>query len=95
MNPDQNMQFHEERVKAIIKQEIAGLETDFRQAKNWILGLCTALLLGMFSVGVWVGTIDSRVSQVSNSQVRFEDRVDNRLVRIEALILNLTEKLSR
>jgi hypothetical protein len=86
---------HEQKVKEIIKKEIEGLELDFRSAKNWILGLCSALLLGMFSVGVWVGTIDNRVSSLNTAQIRLEDRIENRLVRIEALIINIAEKVGR
>ena len=84
---------NEERVLNLVRKEIGGLESDFKSAKNWIIGLCSSLLLGMFAVGVWVGTIDNRVTTLNNAQIRLEDRIENRLVRIETLIINLSEKI--
>lgn len=94
MHGKEHMCVTEEKVKEIVVQELKPLEDDFRSAKNWAIGLLTTVLLGTFGIGVWVGTISSRVDNITSNQQRFEDRVEDRLVRIEALLISLSEKVS-
>lgn len=84
----------EDRVQEIITHEIAPMERDvaaIRKILFWAGGL---IITGLFGVGVWVGTIQSAVSHVQNDQQRFEDRIEDRLVRIEQLLVSLSDKVS-
>ena len=87
-------QVTEEQVRIIIESEIEPLDEDFRSAKKWALGLVGVMLGSTLSVGIWVGSIDERVGHVESDQIRFEDRIEDKLVRIEALLLQLTKEIS-
>jgi hypothetical protein len=85
----------EERVKEVIHQELGPFKRDFNIARNWVIGLFGTLILGVFGMGVWVGGIDTRVTNNTLQQERAETRVEDRLVRIENLLINLTEKVGK
>lgn len=90
----------EQRVQEIIKHEVAPMEADLSGIRRVIFWGTTALLTGLFGMGVWVGTIQSSLSNnsrelnvVREQHLRFEDKVDARLERIENLLITLTDKV--
>ena len=85
----------EDKVKNIVQEQITPLNENFRSVRNWAIGLLTTLLLALFGMGVWVGTVDSQVGTVIKAQDQFESRVEMQLTRIEDLILDLTKEVSR
>ena len=87
-------QVTEEQVREIVTSEIKPLDDDFRSAKRWALGLVGMILGGTLSIGIWVGTIDETVNHIEQDQLRFEDRIEDKLVRIETLLLQLTKEIA-
>jgi hypothetical protein len=83
------------QVKEIVHDEIEPIRQNVSSAKNWAIGLLLGLLTTMFAIGAWVGNIQNRVENVETQQMRFEERVDGKLDRIENLILHLTEEVSK
>jgi hypothetical protein len=82
------------QVKEIVHDEIEPIRQNVSSAKNWAIGLLLGLLTTMFAIGAWVGNIQNRVENVETQQMRFEERVDGKLDRIENLILHLTEEVA-
>ena len=80
------------QVKEIVHQEIKPLRDTVNTAKNWAIGLLFSLLMTMFGIGAWVGSIQNRVNTVENGQERFEDRIEGKLERIENLLLDLNKR---
>lgn len=90
----------EQRVQEIIKHEVAPMEADLSGIRRAIFWGVTVTIAGIFSMGVWVGTIQSGLNSTSESlsvvrdqHNRFEDKVDARLERIENLLITLTDKV--
>lgn len=88
------VQVTEEQVREIVVEEIKPLDDDFRSAKRWALGLVGVVLGGTLGIGVWVGTVDEKVNHIEADQLRFEDRIEEKLARIENLLLQLTKEIS-
>lgn len=84
----------ETRVQEIIKHEVSPMERDIAAIRKILFWAGGIIITGLFGVGVWVGTIQSAVTHVQNDQQRFEDRIEDRLVRIEALLVSLSDKVS-
>jgi len=84
----------EEKVRNIIHEENKPLKTKIDSARNWAIGVLLGLLGTLFGMGVWVGTVDSQVATVIESQRNFETSIDHKLERIENLILQLTKDVS-
>lgn len=84
----------EDQVRHIVKEEIQPLDEDFRSAKRWVLSLVVTIVLGTLSIGIWVGTIAEKVGHIEADQLRFEDKIEDKLVRIENLLLQLTKEIS-
>lgn len=82
-----------EIVHAEIKAEIRPMEKDLRSAKNWAIGILLSIIGSIFAIGVWVGSIDNRVSTNELAVTRLEDRLEARLSRIEALLLDLSRNI--
>lgn len=83
-----------EIVHAEIHQEVEPIKKEVNSAKNWAIGLLVSLLMTMFGIGAWVGTIQNRVGNVEEEQRSFETRVDSKLERIEDLLLQLTKEIN-
>lgn len=81
-------------VREIIREENLPLEEDFRSAKRWVAGLFLTLITAAVGVGMWVGTIQEQVSHIEDDQRRFEDRIEDKLIRIESLLLELSREIS-
>jgi hypothetical protein len=79
----------EEKVAEIVQGQTKRLEDDLRTIRNWAIGLLSTIIIAVFGIGAWVGGIENRVGNVETAQVRFEDRLEDRLVRIEQLLINL------
>jgi hypothetical protein len=75
-----------------ITAEVSKVKTKLDQARNWAVGLLLGLLATMFGIGAWVGAIDNRVTNVEDDQLRFELRIEEKLTRIEDLLLEITRK---
>ena len=82
------------QVKEIVHEELKPIRKDVGSAKNWAIGLLVSLLGTMFAMGAWVGSIQNRVQTVEVQQQKFEQRVENKLDRIEDLLLEITKEIS-
>jgi hypothetical protein len=87
-------QVTEQQVREIVIEEIKPLDDDFKSAKRWALGLFFSILSGALVIGIWVGTIQEQVTHIEEDQVRFEDKIEEKLVRIENLLLQLTKEIN-
>ena len=76
---------HEE-VKDIVHEELKPLKKDLSSAKNWAILLMTIVIGGLFAYGVWVGSIQQRVTNVEDNLNGFEARIESQLIRIEEKI---------
>lgn len=85
----------EEKVAEIVQVQTKRLEDDLRTIRNWAIGLLSTIIIAVFGIGAWVGGIENRVGTVETAQVRFEDRLEDRLVRIEQLLINLQTAVAR
>jgi hypothetical protein len=94
-NNKHDMCISEETVKGIVHAELKPVEADIKSARNWVVGFMMAIILTMFSIGVWVGSIENRVVSVTQQHDRLQSSVENRLQRIEDLLLELTKEVSR
>jgi len=82
------------QVKDIVHTELKPIRTELNIAKNWAIALLLGLLTTMFGIGIWVGTIDTRVSTNFTNQEKFESRVDGKLDRIETLLIEIVKDLN-
>ena len=91
----------EEGIKKIVQDELRPLQKEFKQVKTWMFALMSFLVVSMFGMGVWVGSINARVDANTIQHRGLEDRVDTRLERVDAkleriedLLLQLTKDIS-
>jgi hypothetical protein len=94
-NNKHDMCISEDTVKEIVHAELKPVEADIKSARNWVVGFMMTILLSMFGIGVWVGSIENRVESVTSQHDRLQTNVENRLQRIEDLLLELTKEVSR
>jgi hypothetical protein len=73
---------HDE-VKEIVHDELKPIRTDVASMKNWAVVMMTIVVGGLFAYGVWVGTIQQRVTNVESNLNGFEERIESQLIRIE------------
>lgn len=81
----------EYQVRDIVHEELKPVKQNINAARNWAIGLLIGLLTVMFGIGVWVGTIDNRVTNNTINQQKFESRIDGKLERIEDLLIELSK----
>jgi hypothetical protein len=79
---DTNHTSHDE-VKEIVHEELRPITRDITQMRNWAISLMSAIVIGLFAYGVWVGTIEQRVTNVERNFDVFEQRLESWLIRIE------------
>ena len=82
---DVNHTSHEE-VKEIVHNELAPIKKEFSSMKNYAMTILILAVGSLFGYGIWVGTIQQRVSSVELNQDKFEQRIEGRLIRIEEKI---------
>lgn len=72
-----------DQVREIVHEELGPVKKDLNQMRNWAVSLLIAIITGMFAYGVWVGTIQQRVTNVERNFDVFEQRLEAWLIRIE------------
>ena len=75
------MQNNHERIEAI--------EKDVRTVKNKVLTFLIMIIVAIFGYGVWVGSIQQRVTHAESGLDILDVRIEQRLIRIENKIDNI------
>lgn len=87
----QNEHTSPDEVRDMIHNELRPIQKEFRSIKNYALSVLVLAVTGLFGYGIWVGQIQQRVTNVEQIQDKFEQRIEQRLIRIETKIDNINK----